>query len=287
LRSQKLSLVRMKSKPADKKKKRSNRRRREPFFKRAARRAATAIKAVVALGLVSFILYGSWWTYGQVLSTPRLAVQHLSVSGALRVQPREVIRLAGIEEGQNIFSFSSSKVAQKIGQNPWVLETHVKRKLPGTVTIAITERRPVAIVKSKGLYIMDSNGVVFKKLASGDRLDLPLVTGLGEDVMENKSALTAPFMRLFAVLEGREGFNLENVSEVHADPVYGFTIYTLDKGLRLELGGSDFEARLKTFERLRAMKKGVLRGVAAVDLRKAGEAVVSYDHEVAKGGGRV
>ncbi len=277
----------MKSRSANKKKKRSNRRRREPFLRRAAHRLAVAVKAVVALSLVSFILYGSWWTYKQVLRTPRLAVTRLSVSGALRAQPREIIRLAGIEEGQNIFSFSSSKVAQKIGKNPWVLETRVKRKLPGTVKIEIKERRPVAIVKMKGLFVMDDSGAVFKKLSAADRLDLPLVTGLGKDAVNNKSALMAPFLRLFSILEGREGFNLEDISEVHCDPAYGFTIYTLDEGLRVDIGTSDFEARLKNFERLKAMGKGVLRGVAAVDLRKAGEAVVRYDHDVAKGGGRV
>ncbi len=284
-----MSWMRMRQRAVNKKKKkRGNRRRREPFLKRAAHRLAVALKAGLALALVSFIVYGSWWTYEQVISTPRLAVRHLSVSGALRAQPREIIRLAGIEEGQNIFSFSSSKVVRRIGENPWVLETAVHRKLPGTVKILVKERRPMAIVKKmKGLFVMDSSGKVFKKLASGDSLDLPLVTGLGRDAAENKSALMAPFLRLFSILENRDGFNIENVSEVHCDSDYGFTLYTLDDGLRLELGREDFEARLSLFERLKTMKKGLLRGVAAVDLRKYGEAVVRYDKETAKAGGRV
>jgi len=277
----------MKSRVANKKKKRSNRRRREPFLKRAVRRMAVVGKALVVISLVSFILYGSWWTYEQVLSTPRLAVRHLSVSGALRAQPREIIRLAGIEEGQNIFSFSSSEVEKKIGENPWVLEASVKRKLPGTVRILVEERRPVAIVKTKGLFVMDSLGTVFKKLTPADRLDLPIVTGLGGASDEHKSAIITDFLRLFSILDNRNGFNIGNVSEVHCDPEYGFTIYTLDRGLRVELGSSDFEARLKTFERLMAMNKAVLRGVTAVDLRKAGEAVVRYGHDAVKRGARV
>jgi len=279
--------MKTKSRAANKKKHKGNRRRRDPFFKRAARRAASVARGAVTLGLVSFILYGSWWTYEQVISTPRLAVTHLSVSGALRSQPREIIRLAGIEEGQNIFSFSSSKVARRVGQNPWVIETHVKRRLPGTVRIEIKERRPVAIVKMKGLFVMDSEGTVFKKLAHGERLDLPLVTGLGLNAAEDNSPLRGSFMRLFSILEKRDGFNLENVSEVHCDPLYGFTLYTLDEGLRVELGDSDFEAKLGLFERLKMMRKGVLRGVEAVNLRKSGEAVVRYGHDAAKAGGRV
>jgi len=280
--------MRMRQKAVNKKKKtRSNRRRREPFLKRAAHRLAVALKAGLALALLSFIVYGSWWTYEQVISTPRLAVRHLSVSGALRAQPREIIRLAGIEEGQNIFSFSSSKVVQRIGANPWVLETAVHRKLPGTVKILVKERRPMAIVKKKGLFVMDSSGKVFKKLAAGDALDLPLVTGLCVEGANNNKALMAPFLRLFSILENRHGFNIENVSEVHCDSDYGFTLYTLDEGLKVELGRGDFETRLRLFERLKTLKKGILRGVTAVDLRKAGEAVVRYDKDTAKVGGRV
>ncbi len=244
-------------------------------------------KAVVALSLVSFIVYGSWWTYEQVISTPRLAVRHLSVSGALRAQPREIIKLAGIEEGQNIFSFSSSEVEKKIGENPWVLEASVKRKLPGTVRILVEERRPVAIVKTKGLFVMDSRGNVFKKFTPADRLDLPIVTGLDGASEEQKRAIIAGFMRLFPILDNRQGFNMGDVSEIHCDYDYGFTIYTLDRGLKLELGNSNFEARLKIFERLMAMNKAVLQGVRAVDLRKAGEAVVRYGHKAVKRGGRI
>ncbi|MFQ5479916.1 MAG: cell division protein FtsQ/DivIB [Thermodesulfobacteriota bacterium] len=271
---------------AVKKKKRSNKRRREPFFKRVAHRLAAAIKAGVVMGLVVFIGYGSWWLYGKAITSPELAVRHLSVKGALRTQPREIIRLAGIREGQNIYSFSAGEVERSIKKNPWVLGAAVKRRLPGTVKIVITERRPVAIVQMKDLFVMDSQGTVFKKLASGERLDLPLVTGLSEEMVQNEGLLMSSFMRLFSLLEGRDGFNLDNVSEIHCDALYGFTLHTLDHGLKVELGDSHFEAGLRLFERLRGVKKGALRGALAVDVRKAGEVLVRYDHDVANGGRR-
>ncbi len=272
---------------AVKKKKRSNRRRKEPFIKRAARRVAVAVKAGVALSLVAFIVYGSWWLYEKAITTPELAVTHISVKGALRSQPREIIRLAGISEGQNIYSFSASEAAAMIGENPWVVKAAVKRRLPGTVKIVIKERRPVAIVQSKGLFVMDSEGTIFKRLEAGERLDLPLVTGLDEGMIKNKGLLMEAFMRLFKVLEGRDGFNLDNVSEIHCDSLYGFTLHTLDNGLLVELGDSNFEAGLRLFERVRAMKKRVLRGAVAVDVRKGGEAVLRYNYDVVKGAKRV
>ncbi len=274
-------------KSAVKKKKRSNRRRREPFVKRAARRVAVAAKVVVAMVLVVFIGYGSWWLYGKAITTEELAVRHLAVTGALRTQPREIIRLSGIREGQNIYSFSAGEVERMIEENPWVLSAAVKRRLPGTVKIVIKERRPVAIVQMRDLFVMDSEGTVFKKLDSGERLDLPLVTGLSKEMVENEGALMSSFMRLFTLLEERKGFNLDNVSEIHCDATYGFTLHTLGSGLKVELGSSRFEAGLRLFDRVRSMKKETLRGAVAVDVRRAGEALVKYDHDVAKRGRRV
>lgn len=271
---------------AVKKKKKGNRRRREPFVRRAAHRLFVAAKAVAALGLVAFIGYGTWWLYEKAITTPELAVTRLSVKGALRTQPRELIRLARITEGQNIFSFSSSEAERLIGENPWVLSAAVKRRLPGTVKIVVQERRPMAIVQMEGLFVMDSNGTIFKRLDPGEVLDLPLVTGLSEDMIENNHGLMSSFIRLITVLEKRSGFNLDDVSEIHCDVLYGLTLHTLDHGLRVELGDSNFEARLERFERVAAMKKGILRGVVSVDVRKAGEAVLRYDFDVAKGGRR-
>ncbi|MFQ5427472.1 MAG: cell division protein FtsQ/DivIB [Thermodesulfobacteriota bacterium] len=269
-----------------KKKKRSNRRRREPLLRRAAHRVAVVSKAAVTLVLVAFIGYGSWWLYGKVITTPELAVTRLSVKGALRTQPREIIRLAGISEGQNIYSFSASEAARSIGESPWVLKAAVKRRLPGTVRIEIKERLPVAIVQMDGLFVMDSDGTIFKKLASHERLDLPLVTGLSKEMVENNGVLMTSFMRLFTVLEKRKGFNLDSVSEIHCDAHYGFTLHTLNRGLMVELGNSNFEAGLQLFERVGAMNREVFRGAVAVDVRRAGEVLVRYDHDVAKKGRR-
>jgi cell division protein FtsQ len=236
-------------------------------------------------GVVGGLGYGGWRLYDEALTTPRLALKRIIVRGALRAQPRDLIRLAGIREGENIFSFSAAEVAARVEESPWVVSAVVRRKLPDTVRVDVTERRPLAIVKMKDLYVMDTSGEVFKKLGPEDRLDLPLLTGLDKEALKNKEGCVRSLQRLFASLEGSSGLNLENVSEIHYDPVYGFSLYTLDEGLRVELGSTEFERGLRLFERLRAMKGGLGGGVVAVDVRKAGEAVVRYDHEVVPDGG--
>jgi len=273
-------------KVASRKKKR-NRRRKEPLARRVARRVAAALRICLALAIVAGLGYGGWRLYEEILTTPRLGVEHIFVRGALRAQPREIIKIAGREEGENIFSFSSGEVAGRVKKNPWVVSAVVRRKLPDTVRIEVVERRPMAIVKIKDLFVMDSKGVIFKKLAPEDRLDLPLVTGLERKMIDAGGTYMESFMRLFSSLESGRGLNLESISEIHCDPVYGFTLYTLDSGLRVELGAEGFERGLGLFERFRAMNRGALRGAVAVDVRKAGEAVVTYDHDVvSKGGGR-
>jgi len=269
------------------KKKKKNRRRKEPFLRRAARRAAMVLKVCLVAAMVAGLGYGARRLYVEALTTPRLALKRIIVRGALRAQPRDLVRLAAIREGENIFSFSAADVAARVEENPWVVSAVVRRKLPDTVRIEVTERRPLAIVKMKDLYVMDESGEVFKKLGPEDRLDLPLLTGLDKEALKKREGYVRSLQRLFESLEAGAGLNLENVSEIHYDPVYGFSLYTLDDGLRVELGSAEFERGLRLFERLRAMKGGLNGGVVAVDVHKAGEAVVRYDHEVVpEGGGR-
>ncbi len=265
--------------------KKRNRRRREPFLRRAARRLGTLVRVLLAAGLVAGLGYGGWRVYETALTTPRLAVRRVLVRGALRAQPEDLINLSGLREGENIFSFSAAEAAERVAGNPWVVRAVVRRKLPDTVMIEVRERRPLAIVKMKDFYVMDESGEVFKKLAPVDHLDLPVVTGIGMEGVGGRDGYMEPLKRLFASLQRGGALNLDNVSEIHYDPVYGFSLYTLDRGLKVELGSSDFERGIRLFERLCTLKGGVLNGVQAVDVRKAGEAVVRYDHDVVPAGG--
>lgn len=268
------------------KSKRRNRRHREPFLKRAGRSLARFVKVAVVLAAVPVLAYGGWRGYKEITTTERLAIETIEIAGAFRVSEDDIHDLAGIEEGDNILSFRESVVAGKIRRNPWIKEVDISRGLPSTVTIEVTEREPLALVKLDAMYVMDTSGVVFKKYSPEDGLDLPVITGLTADgLRETTGELEEGLLELMRTLRGREGFNLAKVSEIHADRVFGLSVYTLDDGVRLDVGLQGFAPKLESFEKILKTRGGSLNGIEAMDLNNYREVVVRFSANVVKEGG--
>ncbi len=274
----------MKKKPL--KGRRRNRRHRDPLLKRAARAFLRYTKAAAALAAIAALAYGGWRGYREITTTERLAIETIEITGANRVSEDDVYDLAGIEEGDNIFSFRAGDVAERIKRNPWIKEAGISRSLPSTVAIEVAEREPLVLIKLDALYVMDTSGVVFKKYSVEDGLDLPVVTGLTMDgLKETSGELEAGLLELIRTLKGREGFSLAKVSEIHADRVFGLSVYTLDEGVRLDVGFKGFGPKLASFEKILSARGGSLSGIEAMDLTNHREVVVRFSANVVKEGG--
>jgi len=274
----------MKKKPL--KSKRRNRRHREPLIKRGIRALARFAKVAAVLVAVPALAYGGWLAYREITTSERLAIEKIEIAGTRRVSDDDIYDLAGIEQGDNILSFRESTVAENIKRNPWVEDVNISRSLPSKVIIEVTEREPLALVKLDTMYVMDSSGVVFKKFSGSDVLDLPVITGLTMDgLKESTGELEAGLLELIRTLKGREGFNLAKVSEIHADRVFGLSVYTLDEGVRLDVGLSGFAPKLASYEKILKTRGGSLNGIEAMDLNNYREVVVRFSANVVKEGG--
>ena len=274
----------MKMKPIKTRKR--NRRHREPLATRASR-SAKKWGMVLAFALpVPALVYGAWWAYGQVTTSPYLVIEDITVAGAQRVAAEEVLAASGIVQGRNIFYFSKDEVLARLKANPWLESVEINRELPGTIEITVKERDAIALVKLDSLYVMDSNGVIFKKFTAEEGLDLPVVTGLSkESLAAGTENIETRLMELISVLTNRSGFNITNVSEIKIDADYGLSLFTLDEGVRLDVGMGSFEEKLASFEKILGTRDGVLKGIEAFDLNNHREVIVRFTTDVVKEGG--
>ncbi|MBI5238219.1 MAG: FtsQ-type POTRA domain-containing protein [Deltaproteobacteria bacterium] len=258
-----------------------NRRLKEPLRARAQKFIKGWFRTMAALTSVPVIVFASWNAYRELKASPFFAVREITVEGASAVTKGDVIVLSGIYEGQNMLSFDSDKAAEAIKKNPWITGADVRRRLSGGVRIKVAERRPAAIVKMDELYLMDTEGVVFKKLQSNEGFDLPVVTGLTAEVMmqdlDGGTGLEQGLLTLIKALNERKGFGLKDISEISIDPLYGFSVYTLDEGVRLSLGKDLFEEKVKGFERIVSSRQGALKGITRIDMKSPTEAIVRFE----------
>jgi cell division protein FtsQ len=110
--------------------------------------------------------------------TPLFEMRTLHVSGNRHLTDAEVARLAGLSRSTNVLWLRGDAVARRIERDPWILRARVARSLPGTVSVSIQERRPVAIVEAgRSLLLVSGDGVVLGQARASARLPVIHVSG--------------------------------------------------------------------------------------------------------------
>ena len=117
-----------------------------------------------------------------------LRVKDIVIDGRANT-PEPLLRAAlGVSQGDPILGFSVDGARQRIETLSWVDHVAVERRLPDTIYVALTERRPFAIWQNqKKFQLIDRNGEVVANEDVAAFSDLPLVVGAGAP--EHASAL--------------------------------------------------------------------------------------------------
>jgi cell division protein FtsQ len=114
------------------------RRRRHPLLLLARPLAVAVVVVLLPLGL------GAW-----VLTSRRFQLAEVVVEGGTqRVKPEWVRQALALYQGRNLVRLPLSEAAAAIQKNPWVESVELQKELPGRLHVALTERRPVALLRS-------------------------------------------------------------------------------------------------------------------------------------------
>lgn len=247
-------------------------------WKRLLRRG---LRVSVFCGSVGLAASGGMFA-GQLISDADFfRVATVRVEDGRRVSEEEVLALADISPGGSIFDLDLEAIGRKIEENPWVAGASVARIFPREVEIRLREREPTAVVSLDYLYYADGDGEVFKLLGPEDRLDYPVVTGLDrrywlENPEEARRQLREA-MALFAELEGREVFGLDDVSGLHLDREGGLVLYTCVGGVPIRMGYGNFISKLDRLERIYRDLEPRLLALKHIDLNVADRVIVRLD----------
>lgn len=77
-------------------------------------------------------------------------IENITVTGSKVYDTEKVLSVCTIETGENLFLADTDKAAQQLQQAlPYVYSAKIKRKLPGTVQIQVTDAAPAYAVKNK------------------------------------------------------------------------------------------------------------------------------------------
>jgi cell division protein FtsQ len=202
---------------------------------------------------------------------PALAVSQVSLVGNHRLSTGEVLALLDGLVGENILLVRLERWRDRVRACPWVQDAVVRRVLPSTIEVAVTERQPIAIGRiGEDLYLVDDRGAVIDEY--GPRyadLDLPILDGLaaggGRDASVNERRAQLA-MRLLGAVRGRPDL-AKRISQLDvSDPRNAVVIVDQD-ATRLRLGDDRFVERLQSYFDLAPALRDQVPMIDYVDLR--------------------
>lgn len=164
-------------------------------------------------------------------------VKEIFVKNNVNVTKDDIINLSGISLGDNIFYISFYKIKRNILSNPYIKTVKLKRKLPDSIEISVTERKEAAYFqKESSFYILDETGVFLKKCSDAPKL--LKVKGIENKVTYEQNSVSFKDSRY---KEAIEKFNILNSSNSSR---YKFSIVDLSSLVNIKLYINNMEIRL-------------------------------------------
>lgn len=136
---------------------------------------------VARYGVLMLIgLYCAYRGGSAVMHTRLLQVDRIVVRGTERLSIGEVLSVLSGLRGENIVWSDLSAWRLRLLSSPWVRDAALRRSLPSTVEVVVSERQPVGIARIDGrLYLVDDRAVVIDEYGPQYAdFDLPIIDGL-------------------------------------------------------------------------------------------------------------
>lgn len=191
------------------------------------------IRPLHALVLLIFILSLSTVIVLMCLHLKIFDITEIEITGAKRITDKEIIKRSGLRKNESTIFFREKEVSEEIKKCPWISEVRIKREVPHKVTISITEAEPfwLLIGQDGEIQYASSEGENLGKANSEYGFGYPVLAGEGISDPE----LLRKALEIRRLAASSDILNLEEISEIQLDAVFGISVFTIDKK-RIDLG---------------------------------------------------
>ena len=222
---------------------------------------------VLALGL-----YVGYRVVRDVVNAEALTITRITVDGNARLSKGEVVALLDGIRGTNMLTLDIEAWRQKLLASPWVADAAIRRVLPGTVNVVISERQPMGIGRiNDDLYLIDDRGGIIDQYGPNYAdFDLPVIDGLAAAPRENglliDEARAALAARVLAALQIKPSLG-RRVSEIDVSDVHDAVLILKGDTALVRVGSEQFAERLQSYLDLAPALRARVAAIDYVDLR--------------------
>jgi cell division protein FtsQ len=238
-------------------------------------------KIVLVIALLSGIYVGAGFAAKRFfLENPDYKLTNIEVQTDGTLQREQILNVANLHEGENIFRVNLASVHDRLQELPQVDEIEVVRKLPAEIDIRIVERKPIAWITSEkqvadpfaseAAFLVDARGVLMKeKKLLPEYLGLPLILGCGSESLEAGKIVASPETK--AALEllrlSTRSFMQTRFQIREIDVSKGYCLMVTDKNhSKVTFGFDNIDLQLQRLEQFLIYSDDAHREIATVNL---------------------
>ncbi len=271
--------------PPPKKSKSKPKAKKRPLFKGPI---LTPVQKIAALGvagvavlMTGIVVWHSGWPQRTVRSIYDTAldftaqagfrVNDVTVSGRDRTETNAILAALGAGRDVPIMGIDLGDAKARLEEIPTVQSAIIERRLPDTLRVTLSERRPVALWQHDNAFMLvDKDGHPFPGAIDGYQ-DLPLIVGEGAPVASAE---------LFALLAKQPVLATRVKAAIRvSNRRWNLRLDDAQHGLEARLPESDLDAALKQLADLEKNHSLTSRHVEMVDLRQSDRMVVKTGPE--------
>jgi cell division septal protein FtsQ len=221
---------------------------------------------------IAVVGYAGYTATTLVLHASALQVRRIAVHGNVRISSGEVQAIVDGLRGSSIITADLSGYRRRLMKSPWIADVALRRVLPSTVEVFVSERRPIGLCRLGGaLYLIDAGGTLIDEFGPQyAEFDLPIVDGLvaapnsGQPTIDEGRAELAA--RVIEALAPRKDI-AQRVSQIDVRDVHDAVVMLQDDAALLHLGEDKFLERLQSYVDLAPALREQVRDIDYVDLR--------------------
>jgi len=218
------------------------------------------------------VVYAGYRGTTLVVQASGLQVRRITVHGNVRLSSGEVQAIVDGLRGTSILTADLSGYRRRLMESPWVADVALRRVLPSTVEVFVSERRPMGLCRmGSTLYLVDAHGTLIDEYGPQyAEFDLPIIDGLagspgtGRPTIDDARAELAA--RVIEALSARKDI-AERLSQIDVRDAHDAVILLQDDPALLHLGEDRFLERVQSYVDLAPALRQRVPDIDYVDLR--------------------
>ncbi len=249
--------------------------------KERARRMRVVASAIFKVLVFAALCAGAWIGTKEglrrfVWENPSFFLSDVRVTSDGTLTREQILAIAGIVEGRNIFLTDFTKAREALDGLPQVERVELQRALPNRVDIEVTERQPIAWVAAKGdtdpvtserSFLIDGRGFVMKpRKVLPEYEHLPVVSGVvTEDLAAGQKVSTCEMQAALELIRLNADSTRWQARDIDVSKGYCVVVTDRDRA-RITFGLDHIEKQLARLYRLLEVIEPTHREIQTVNL---------------------